>query len=170
MSHCVGDTKHKYALDRPTILEIWLIKAETNLTIDEIKSLEEVGFVLNRKWPIFLQSLFGGESSILINRIVDEMWWPTSPNGKVVCHKVPFKMSNLHYNRWEAGQLLEATINPSLEVPLPRYGQIYKIVSSQNLNKKQYEVTIRNFLACTCLDFVAMIYGSLGWQRKWVPI
>jgi hypothetical protein len=49
MSRCVGDTKHKYALDRPTILEIWLIKAETNLTIDEIKSLEEVGFVLNRK-------------------------------------------------------------------------------------------------------------------------
>jgi hypothetical protein len=49
MNRYVGDTKCKYALDRPNVLEIWLIKVETNLTIDEIKSLEEVGFVLNRQ-------------------------------------------------------------------------------------------------------------------------
>jgi hypothetical protein len=122
MNRCVGDTKRKYALDKPTILEIWLIKVETNLTIDEIKSLEEVGFVLNKQRSIFPQSLFGGESSIPINRLVDEMSWPTSPNGKVVCRRVPFKMSNLHYNRWEAFNFLKANINPSLEVPLPRYG------------------------------------------------
>jgi hypothetical protein len=128
-----------------------------------------VGFVLNRQWPIIPQSLFEKENSVPINRLMDEMSWPTSPNGKVVCCRVPFKMSNLHYNRWEVGQLLEATINPSLEVPLLKYGWIYKIMSGQNPNKKQYEVTIRNFLACTCLDFVAMIYSSLGWRRKWVP-
>ncbi len=64
------------------------------------------------------------------------MSWPTSPNGKVVCHRMSFKMSNLHYNQWEAGQLIKATINPSLEVPLPRYGRIYKIMSGQNPNKK----------------------------------
>jgi hypothetical protein len=149
MNWCVGDTKHKYALDKPTVLEIWLIKVETNLTIDEIKSLEEVGFVLNKQRLIFPQSLFGGESSIPINRLVDEMLWPTSPNGKVVCRRVPSKMSNLHYNRWEAFNFLKATINPSLEVPLPRYGWIYKIMSGQNPNKKQYEVTIRNFLVYT---------------------
>jgi hypothetical protein len=44
---------------------------------------------------------------------------------------------------------LKANINPSLEVPLPRYGWIYKIMSGQNPNKKQYEVIIRNFLVCT---------------------
>ncbi len=97
------------------------------------------------------------------------MLWPTSRNGKVVCHMVPFKMSNLHYNLCEAGRLLEAIVNPSLEVPSPRYGQVFKILSSQNPNKNQYEVTIGNFLAYTCLDFVKMMFNSLGWQGKWVP-
>ncbi len=90
------------------------------------------------------------------------MSWPTSLNGKVVCHKIPFNMSNLHYNRWEAGQLLEVTINPPLEVPPLGYGRIYKIMFGQNPNKKQYEVTIMKFLACICLDFGTMIYNSLG--------
>ncbi len=128
-----------------------------------------MGFVLNRQRLIFAQSLFRGESSIPINRLVDEMSWPTSHDGKVVCCRVPFKMSNLHYNQWEDGQLLEAIINPSLEAPLPRYGRIYKIMFGQNPKKKQYEITIRNFLACICLDFVTMIYSSLGQRRKWVP-
>jgi len=48
MNHCVGDTKCKYVLDRPTIQKNWLIQIETNLTQDEIKSFEEVGIVLNK--------------------------------------------------------------------------------------------------------------------------
>jgi hypothetical protein len=91
------------------------------------------------------------------------MSWPTSCNGKVVCRIVPFNMSNLHYNWWVLGRLLEKTINPPLEVPPPRYRQIYKILFGQNPNKKQYEVTIRNFPACNCLDFVARMFSSLGW-------
>jgi hypothetical protein len=47
MNCCVSGTKCKYALDRPIVLEIWFIKVETNLTINEIKSFEEEGFVLN---------------------------------------------------------------------------------------------------------------------------
>jgi hypothetical protein len=61
VNHCGGGTKHKYALDKPAILEIWPNKVETNLTQDEIKSFEEVGFVLNIQQLIFPQSLFGGE-------------------------------------------------------------------------------------------------------------
>jgi hypothetical protein len=85
-------------LDKSTILEIWLNNTETNLTQDEIKFFEEMGFVLNKQQPIFPRSLFGGEGSIPINRPLDEMSWPTSQNGKVVHHTLPFKMSNLHYN------------------------------------------------------------------------
>jgi hypothetical protein len=69
--------------------------------------------------------------------LVDEMLWSTSRNGKVVHCTVPFKMSNLHYNPWEVSGLLEATVNPPLEVPPPRYGQIYKILCGQNPNKKK---------------------------------
>jgi hypothetical protein len=118
---------------------------------------------------MFPWSLFGGESSIFINRLLDEMLWPTSRNGKVVRCTVPFKMSNLHYNWWEGGRLLIATINPPLEVPLPWYEWIYKMLFGQNRNKKQYEVIIGNFFACTCLDFVTMISSLLGQRRKWVP-
>jgi len=130
---------------------------------DEIKFLEEVKFVLNKQQPIFPQSLFGKENSILINRLVDEMSWPTTHNGNVIHQIVPFKMSNLHYNQWEVGhRLFEAIVNPPLEVPLLRYGLIYKILFGQNLNKKQYEVTIGNFPTCTCLDFIIMISNSFG--------
>jgi len=93
---------------------------------------------------------------------VDEMSWPSTHNGKDVGWTMPFKMSNLHYNLWEACQLFEMTINAPLEVPPFGYGQIYKILFGQNPNKKQYEVTIGNFLAYTCLDFVTMTSSSLG--------
>ncbi len=71
-----------------------------------------------------------------------EMSWPTSHNGKANCHTMPFKMSNLHYNQWEVGRLLEVIVNPPLEVPPLGYGRIYKIPLGQNPNKKQYEITI----------------------------
>ncbi len=71
-------------------------------------------------------------------------------------------MSNLHYNWWEVGQFFEAIINPPLEVPPLRYGRIYKILFDQNPNNKQYEVMIGNFPTYTCLDFIAMMFSSLG--------
>jgi hypothetical protein len=41
MNRCIGGMKHKYALDKPTVLEIWRLKVETNFTQNEIKSFEE---------------------------------------------------------------------------------------------------------------------------------
>jgi hypothetical protein len=124
-------------LDKLAILKFWPIQAKTNLTQDEIKSLEEAWFVQNKQQLIFPWSLFGGESSIPINKLVDEMSWPTSCNGKAIRCIMPFKMSNSHYNWWEVGQLFEAIVNPPLEVPPPIYGLIYKILSNQNPNKKK---------------------------------
>jgi len=71
-------------------------------------------------------------------------------------------MSNLYYNQREADQFLEATINAPLEVALLGYGQIYMIISSRNPNKKQHEATMGNFLTCIFLDFITMIFNSLG--------
>jgi hypothetical protein len=131
--------KTQVSLDRLTVSEIWPIKVETNFTQNEIKSLKKKRFVLNRWQSIFLRSLFGGKSSILINRPMNEMSWPTSCNGKVVCRIVPFKMLNLHYNRWEVGWFLEMTINPPLEVPLLGYGWIYRILFGQNSNNMKLQ-------------------------------
>jgi len=38
-----------------------------------------------------------------------------------------------------------------------------------SLNSKEYDVTIGNFLACTCFDFVSMMARSLGKQGTWIP-
>jgi hypothetical protein len=50
--------KCKYALDKPTILKIWLIQ-------DEIKFLEEARFVLNKQKPIFLKVYSKGKAPFL---------------------------------------------------------------------------------------------------------
>jgi hypothetical protein len=130
-----------------------------------------VRFVLIRWQSIFPRSLFRRQSSISINRLVDEMSWPTLRNGQVIHHIVPFKVSNLHYNWWEVGWLFKVTINPPLENPLLRYGWIYKILFGQNpqKNKKIKIKSYNRFPTCTCLDFITMISNSLGRQGKWVP-
>jgi hypothetical protein len=57
-----------------------------------------------------------------------------------------------------------------LKVPALGYGQIYKILCGKVSNKKQYEVTIGNFPAYICMDFVTMVSSSLGKQGKWVHV
>jgi len=136
MNYYIGSMKCKYAFDKPIVSGIRPVQVETNLTEYEIKSFKEVIFFLKTWWLIFFQSLFKGERSILINRLVDEMLWPTTCISKAVCQTIPFKMSNLHCNWWEASWLLEANVNPLLKVPSLGYGQIYKILSSQNPNKR----------------------------------
>jgi hypothetical protein len=78
-------------------------------------------------------------------------------------------MSKLHYSWWEVGQLLVVTFEPTLKVLALGYGRIYKITCDETSNKRQYEVTIGNLLACTYMDIVTMVLGSLGKQGKWVP-
>ncbi len=55
---------------------------------------------------------------------------------------------------------------PPTNVPSPKYGTIYKVISGPIKNCKQHEVTIGNFYACTCIDFVLMMIGSLGGCNK----
>jgi hypothetical protein len=57
---------------------------------------------------------------------------------------------------------LEVVVLPPIEVPPPRYGQIYIISSSPPPSIKQYEVTIGNSPNCTCVDSIQMMAGSLG--------
>jgi hypothetical protein len=77
-------------------------------------------------------------------------------------------MSNLHYNQWEAGQLLEVIINPPLEVSLLDMDKFIRLYLAK-IQTKKYEVTIGNFPACICLDFVVTISNLLGQRGKWVP-
>jgi hypothetical protein len=74
-----------------------------------------------------------------------------------------------HYNWWEAIQLLMATFQPPFEVLVLGYGQVYKILCGKISNRKQYEITIGNFLNYICIDFMTMVSSSFGKRGKWVP-
>jgi hypothetical protein len=47
-----GLSKHRYVMDRPIVLEIWHVQEGTNLTQNEVRSLTEVGFVVNKRQSI----------------------------------------------------------------------------------------------------------------------
>ncbi len=59
---------------------------------------------------------------------------------------------------------LEVSLLRSLGVRQLGYGQIYNII----FNDKQYDVTIGNFLRCSCVYFVIMLVASLGSRGAYV--
>jgi hypothetical protein len=76
-----------------------------------------------------------------------------------------FKITQQHTNKWEVGILFtQCIVFPPVDVPLPMYGQIYNVLS----NDQRYDVTIGNFLGCSCVYFVKMLVGSLGARGVYV--
>ncbi len=82
------------------------------------------------------------------------LWWQ---EGETTFN---LKLTQRYTNNWEANILLfKCTIFFIIDVPLPRYGWIYCILSYD----KWYDVTIGNFHWCSCVYFVAMLaLGGLG--------
>ncbi len=86
MNCCAGGMKCRYAVERSIVLSIWHVQEGTNLSHNEVKALEEVGFVINIQQPIFPQSFFVEENFVPINLLVDAMPWPKTKSGKLVRH------------------------------------------------------------------------------------
>jgi hypothetical protein len=59
---------------------------------------------------IFPWSLFFGKNFVSINWPVDAMSWPTTQNGKVVQHTLPFTMSRQPSGRLTSYNVFQATI------------------------------------------------------------
>ncbi len=93
-------------------------------------------------------------------RLSDASCWPITCGGKKVRGLSILKLTQQYTNNWEANILLfKCIIFLIVDVPLPGYGRIYSILSDD----KRYNVTIRNFLWCSCVYFVAMLaLGGLG--------
>jgi hypothetical protein len=62
--------------------------------------------------------------------------WPKTRNGKKIHHPGMFKLS-----------ILEAILLTPLNIPPLRYGWIYCLLLGLPYNRKQYEITISNYLA-----------------------
>jgi hypothetical protein len=73
-----------------------------------------------------------------------------------------------YWAKVEVGQTLEATLLILSNIPLPGYGWICFLLLGPLENHKQYEVTMSDYLACNCVDFVSMMALSLGKWGFWV--
>jgi hypothetical protein len=102
------------------------------------------------------------ESTTPCNQPANFEAWPKIHNNKPIQWTTRLKLSTMQTNRWEAKQTLEVAILPPIEVPQPRYGQIYIINYGPPLSTKQYEVMIGNYPNCICVDFIQMMASSLG--------
>jgi hypothetical protein len=104
-------------------------------------------------------------SAHIIVRAADACCWPTTHGGKKVKRPSIFKITQQHTNNWEANILLtQCTIFPVVDVPLPGYGRIYNIFSDD----QKYDVTIGNYLGCSCVYFVKMLACFLGGHGVYV--
>jgi hypothetical protein len=90
---------------------------------------------------------------------------PTSCDGRSFRY-VP-EPSPEHYAKMEKAKSIECTVLRYVKVPAPRYGIVYSVHTPRSVAKQQlYEVTIGDFPACTCIDFISMKATALGNGRK----
>jgi hypothetical protein len=100
---------------------------------------------------------FGDGTSIHVYKLLDLDAWPKSRNGKKICRLDMFKLSILQENKWEVGQILEATLLTPSNIPPLEYGWIYRLFSRLPENCKQHEVMINDYSTCNCVDFSSMM-------------
>jgi hypothetical protein len=67
-SCCVGSTKRKYTIGRLIVPSLWLMQEGTNLTQDEVTTLEEVGFLLSEKPKFHPKNLFSDDANLHVNK------------------------------------------------------------------------------------------------------
>ncbi len=82
--------------------------------------------------------------------------------GETTFHLQSNTTTHQHLGGWHLITLMHYF--PLVDVLPFRCGQIYNIVS----NDEQYNVTIENFLACSCVYFVAMLATFLGSHGAYV--
>jgi len=66
--HCVVRISRKYALNRLTLLSLWLVQAKIDLTHIEVVALEEDGFLLSKKQTCPLINQVGDDISTPMNQ------------------------------------------------------------------------------------------------------
>lgn len=172
IERCVNENKCHYVIDKPEIPTIWPVQIGTKLTREEILSLEEAGFQLEEQKELSPRKLFGGHTTNVMDTINRPK--PANPNdyattrfGKPVRRNMGVPTID-HRNKWESARNVKAQIRNVVEVPYPGLGRIYTIESGIFPKQKEYQVTISNFPACTCPDFINMSAAALGKRGKWV--
>jgi hypothetical protein len=168
IAHC------KWVFHYPEVPQIWPVKVGTSLTQAEVEDLEAAGFQID-----------DGEEKLdkIYNRLLESQ-------AKVVQHPRPPKGSGDYCPTMRENKAFWFVADPSLEhlskmaksldsdctvvkflkVPAPSYGIVYTVHTPGSVAKQQlYEVTISDFPACKCLDFISMkSYTLRNSQKKWI--
>jgi hypothetical protein len=103
LNHYVNGTTQKYAVARPLVPNVWLIRKGIDLIQKEAITLEETRFSFDRS---HVQSLFGSQSSspssshVACMSVHNIMWlidvscWPSTRGGKKVRQLSVFKITH----------------------------------------------------------------------------
>jgi hypothetical protein len=78
----VEGSGRKHVADRPLVLVVWLVQEGTNLTQDEVMTMEEVDFVLNcKQLKCPPHNLFGDDNFIHLHQPLDVDSWSKPCNN-----------------------------------------------------------------------------------------
>ncbi len=81
-NHCVEGSGRKHVVHRPLVLVVWLVQEGTNLTQDEVTTMEEVDFVLNcKQLKCPPHNLFGDDNFIHLHQPLDVDSWSKPCNN-----------------------------------------------------------------------------------------
>jgi hypothetical protein len=169
---CVS-TRSRWILYYPPIPDIWPIKVGTNLSQVEVEGLEAASFKFDygkreEKRQDHVQATC--ESSLV---------HPLPPKGSgdirpKMRDNRPFwfvaKPSPEHISKMALAKGIECKVLRYQKVPSLGYGIVYTVHTAGSIAKQQlYEVTVGDFPACTCIDFISMKASALGnSKKKWI--
>ena len=171
---CVYGSKGRWIFDWPNVPAVWPVALGTNLTKREILSLEEAGFQLQtRNFDMSPRRLFSdsprapphGENVSLSPS--DAEGHPTKRFGRTI-KRVYNAPTVDHRNKWESARNVRAVVKSVTPIPYPGYGRIITLDSGIYPTQKTYQISLCDFPACTCDDFVTMSTGALGKRKPWV--
>ena len=151
-------------------------------------SLRLLDFLLAVEWSVQsglpLEESFLNSDPIPLSALVDiQPMHPVSVCSQIVSDgdKIPKHRSSKlfrfvpmpssdHILEMESSKFIDYTIFKSMVVPKPSYGVVFTIHTFGSILKKElYEVTISDFLACTCRGFHYMCISAFGnLTKKWI--
>lgn len=92
---------------------------------------------------------------------------PTKRLGRTI-RRNPHAPTVDHRNKWETTRNLNAVVDSVVIIPYLGYGRVLTLISGIFPNQKVYRITISDFPACTCEDFITMSTAALGSRKSWV--
>jgi hypothetical protein len=163
--------RSKRIIHYPQIPCVWPVKIGTNLIKVEVEAFEAMGFQIDSG------EVFDKMHEHFLARYDNTPGGPQPPKGSGnICPKMkdnqPFCFiadpSPEQCAKMALAKDIDCKVLKYLKVPPPGYGIVYTVHTPDSIAKQQlYEVTVGDFPACTCIDFISMKASALG-KKKWI--